>query len=256
MKLPARAFRTLSPSVNQRLNMYALAAGATGVGMLALTPLAEARVVYTPAHAVIGRTSKVFIDLNHDGKNDFEFRQTFLTTSSVGEVHSLFLSALPAQKGNQIWGVAHKANALFGGVKVGPKSPFSNTKQAMAVDYYADGTGGSGTCADPWNNVKNRYLGLKFTINGKTHFGWARLNVACVTMYGNHVVTGTLTGYAYETTPNTPIVTGVKKSSEIGGLRNSLVTPVGEHLTLGLLAMGAPARLAWRRKESAGSAAD
>jgi hypothetical protein len=236
--------------------MYALAAGATGVGMMALTPLAEARVVYTPAHAVISRDSKVFIDLNHDGKKDFGFMQTFLTTSSVGENHSLILSVLPAQKGNQIWGIGHKANALFRGVKVGPKSPFSNVKQAMAVDYYADGTGGSGTCADPWSNVKNRYLGFKFTIKGKTHFGWARLSVACVTTFSNHQITGTLTGYAYETTPNTPIVTGVK--NEIGGLKDSasLDTPVGEHSTLGLLAMGAPARLAWRRKESAGSAAD
>ena len=29
----------------------------------------------------------------------------------------------------------------------------------------------------PWRNVTTRYLGLKFKINGKFHYGWARLSV-------------------------------------------------------------------------------
>jgi hypothetical protein len=100
---------------------------------------------------------------------------------------------------------------------------------------------------------KNRYLGLKFTIKGTTHFGWARLNVTCTTMYGNHKVTGVLTGYAYETIPNKPIITG-----KTGGPGDddqpapaSLKTHTSEPTTLGALALAAPGLAIWRREEPA-----
>ena len=55
-----------------------------------------------------------------------------------------------------------------------------------------------------WLNVTNRYLGFSFKINGKTHYGWARMNVQ---IKGLRIV-GTLTGYAYETIPNKSIMAG------------------------------------------------
>jgi len=54
----------LSKPLTHQLNMYALAAGAAGVGLLALSPSAEAKIIYTPAHAKI--TTPLPIDLNHD----------------------------------------------------------------------------------------------------------------------------------------------------------------------------------------------
>ncbi len=63
-----------------------------------------------------------------------------------------------------------------------------------------------GKCEGPWLNVKNRYLGLKFIIKGKDHFGWARL-----TTTGRIAL---LTGYAYETIPNKPIIAGKTKGPE------------------------------------------
>jgi hypothetical protein len=50
VKRPSRAPSKLSESLHQRLNMYALVAGAAGVSALALMPPAEAKIVYTPAH--------------------------------------------------------------------------------------------------------------------------------------------------------------------------------------------------------------
>ena len=41
------------------------------------------------------------------------------------------------------------------------------------------------------------YLGLKFTIRGKIHFGWARVKVDTQ----QKPFSATLTGYAYETIP-------------------------------------------------------
>ena len=48
------------------------------------------------------------------------------------------------------------------------------------------------------------YLGLMFQINGETHYGWALLSVEN-TKKGLLVK---LSGYAYETTPGTPINAG------------------------------------------------
>lgn len=243
-----------SEPLQQRLNSYALAASAAGVGMLALAQPAAAKIVYTPAHKVIKLNDKVALDLNNDGKADFNFQESFFTTTSVGENHSIVLAAFPAHKGNDIWGMGNHASALAAGVRVGPKGRFSYGKKGMATDFYADGTGGSGTCAGPWNNVKKHYLGFKFVIKGKIHFGWARLNVSCVTMYGNHQVSGVLTGYAYETVPNKAIVTGKTKGLDAEA-RAQYPAPVifptpRQEATLGTLAMGSPGLSIWRRKES------
>jgi hypothetical protein len=250
-----RKTENLSESAHKRLDMYAIAATAAGVGALALSQSAEAKIVYTHAHVVIGRDHNVALDLNHDGKTDFTFDETFITTTSVGEFHSLILSVLPGHKNNEILGTAHHASALPAGVRLGPKGRFSYGKKLMAVDYYADGTGGSGTCAGPWINAKSRYLGFKFSIKGETHFGWARLNATCTTTFETHKVTGVLTGYAYETAPNKAIVTGqTKRSEDESGVEQvssaSLVAPIPRPASLGQLAMGAPCLFAWRREES------
>lgn len=71
----------------------------------------------------------------------------------------------------------------------------------------------------PWvgkgKGVRNRYLGLKFVVHGKVHYGWARLSVTL----GHHQqyddVSGTLTGCAYETVPNKPIIAGHTKGPDV-----------------------------------------
>jgi hypothetical protein len=64
-----------------------------------------------------------------------------------------------------------------------------------------------------WDNVNNRYLGVKFTINGKVHYGWARLSVT--NLKDKFRITATLTGYAYETIPNKPIIAGKTKGPDV-----------------------------------------
>jgi len=104
-----------------------------------------------------------------------------------------------------------------------------------------------------WINVKNRYLGIKFEINGETHYGWARLSVLVQLPL---TVTATLTGYAYETVPNKPIVAGQTKEAEEtdGSIREPeavLSAPIAKPAALGLLAAGAPALSIWRRERQA-----
>jgi hypothetical protein len=110
---------------------------------------------------------------------------------------------------------------------------------------------GNPTSRGLWAKHKNGYLGLKFYIRGKVHFGWARLQRAKL---GKDWV---LTGYAYETVVRKPIVTGKKKGpAEISSLSQtnpaSRSVRAAQPATLGMLALGAPALFAiGRRQESA-----
>jgi hypothetical protein len=157
---------------------------------------------------------------------------------------------------NRVWGGGYFASHLLAGVLIGP-----NQKKFVKGNVHC-GTQSSHVCKSmnsfsnfftyvsrgPWAKKKNGYLGLKFYIHGKIHFGWARLHRVKL---GPDWV---LTGYAYETIARKPIVTGQKQES---GKNTSLAqvnpTALGatfpQPATLGMLASGSSALLAWRRKE-------
>jgi hypothetical protein len=67
-----------------------------------------------------------------------------------------------------------------------------------------------------------------------------------------------LTGYAYETIPNKPIIAGTTEAAEESGVDEAnpatLNEPTLQPASLGLLAMGSPALSVWRREESVGAA--
>jgi hypothetical protein len=234
---PSKTPSILSDSFHQRLSIYALAASAAGVGVLALAQPAEAKIVFTPIHHVIGKNGKYKLDLNHDKIADFTLvNKRGCNTDFCFDV----LSAIPSA-GNGVEGTMTFASALKRGARIGPNGNFAG--QFMASSESGQGTNGR------WLNVTNGFLGLKFKIKGKTHFGWARLTVQVL---GGGFIKATLTGYAYETVANRPIMAGKTKSdaAETGSLGQSaaLVLPSPQPATLGLLAMGSPALSVWRRE--------
>lgn len=243
-----RKVKSLSDSTIRQLNTYALAASAAGVGMLALTQPAEAEIVYTQAHHVINANQTYKLDINQDGTPDFELKNVFNTFSgnSAG-----YLQVLPGRNANEVWAAPHApgcgseilcAAALPEGESVGPtaafKPDFLGGERMVASDIVSSNSGS-------WLNV-TRYLGLKFVIAGQTHYGWARLTVT-----GHRfMITATLTGYAYETTPNTPIITGATSGPVAAESSPSAITPDSAPMTLAALALGAPGLSIWRRDES------
>jgi hypothetical protein len=71
---PRKIVSNLSESVKQQLNMYAIAAGAGGVSLLALAQPSEAKIIYTHANVQLSPQKGVVkykLDLNHDGITDF-----------------------------------------------------------------------------------------------------------------------------------------------------------------------------------------
>ena len=100
-----------------------------------------------------------------------------------------FLSALPA-------GVPiGAANISFGNMAVRKPNGCNHT------------TAFTGPWANGGKGVKNRNLGLKFYFKKQAHYGWLRFNVV---VHRQHypAFQVTLTGYAYETIPNKPIIAG------------------------------------------------
>jgi hypothetical protein len=223
--------------------------------MLALAQPADAKIVYTPAHRKITFPSTFHLDLNHDRITDFDLINN---SRSSGKDFNMYLNVVP--KSGQILGKKFLyASALPAGVKVGSSKTFSRSNQIMASWYIHISTntyiGYRGQWAKSGKGVRNRYLGLDFNIEGKKHFGWARLSVT-VTKGRRPEFTAILTGYAYETIPNKPIITGRTTAPEDGAFEapNASVTaPTPDPATLGMLALGAPALSIWRRENSVGA---
>jgi hypothetical protein len=201
-RLPGRKLPVnLSDSFRQHLNRYSLAASAAGVGALALAQPAEAKIVHTKTHQLIGWSGTYGLDLNNDGTIDFLIQES-------GSAGSLSFNLLYTKEalGNAVEGKGKLfASALQRGAWIGPGKHFlRGGYPGEAMVSINHGFGGSGT-QGPWVNAVNRYLGLKFQINGKTHYGWARLSVQVQSPLG---IAATLTSYAYETIPNKPIRAG------------------------------------------------
>lgn len=247
-----RATAELSDSLHHRLNSYALAASAAGAGVLALAQPAHAKIVYTPANLVV-RGGALPLDLNHDGIVDF----TFLNTSRTGgDNHFLDVCQNASRTSTKgYWGCAGPttnmvrekgvhvpavAAALSRGAKIQSRNGFAKAF-FVEMGYFYYGCCGTKRWYGPWMNdgkgVKNRYLGLKFKIKGRFHFGWARLTVE--TTQTNF--TAILTGYAYETIPGKPIIAGKTKGPD-----DITVAPT----SLGHLAAGASAIPSWRIKQT------
>ena len=118
MKHTSKKPSNLSDSLQQRLNSYALAASAAGVGMLTLAQPSEAKVVYTQAHKVLHYYGEVDIDLNHDGISDFR-----LYCGVVSGANARFLHATALQSSNAMWGTFGFASALSAGRQIGSGRP-------------------------------------------------------------------------------------------------------------------------------------
>jgi len=251
-KVPVRnrSEARLNARLERSLLMYTAAAGAAGVGILALAPPAEAKIVYTAANVqILGPRSFYNLDLNHDGITDFRITNT--TNYNTDQAFwDLFVRPNQgnAAIGTFVYrGFPPNARALGLGARIGAAGEHLYSQSAKMVSFYVGGGGSS--AHGNWNNVTNHYLGFKFQIAGETHFGWARFDVRVLT--GPVRINALLTGYAYETIPNRPIIAGQTSGPDEPENPASLTTPAPpQPAMLGLLAMGSPGLSVWRREES------
>ena len=241
----------LDSTFDRSLSLYALAAGAAGVSLLALAQPAEGKIIYTPTSQRIGHHT--FLDLNGDGINDFEFSDIVSTRCQGSHCGVRQTQAIFTYARLNIYGVSPSNQAVGGsfvselakGVTVGSAGPFQGAKlmggiygvDASVISQYGPWRQGGG--------LHQGYVGLKFIINGEVHFGWARVK----TVAARTLVRAILTGYAYETTPNTPILAGQTSGTNAADLREQAIPPAAPWASLGLLAQGATGLAIWRRED-------
>jgi hypothetical protein len=203
---------------------------------MSLAPVAEAKIIYTPTHIQIPPNShSLIIDFNYEPKhrdadlflNRFSRGGSGISTSGMGIAGAGYDRAFDA-----VASASGLAAALRPGARMGPHNHVT-AQGLMAVITHTE-TGERTTWRGQWANsgkgLKNGYLGLKFTLNGEIHYGWARVSL---TVKGNRIATATLTGYAFETIPNKSIIIGKTQGADV----------IVEPATLGDLAAGAGARV-------------
>lgn len=232
----------LGPDLDKKLVAYTLCA--TAAGIVTLSPPVEAKVVFTPVN--INILGAVSIDINVDGINDFTFMNGFIRTRTRGTQYLDVLGDNIVSNGVIGYSGSYyiQASALPAKVGVGSYRRFLFRGAGLA------------SCtvlgkfkAGKWLGAKDKFLGLRFVIKGQTHYGWARLSFKNASPPCG--ISAILTGYAYETTANKPIVTGQRSGSSNEARAVEPENPASEPTypaSLGALAHGAAA-LDVRRKE-------
>jgi len=242
MKRPSRMPSNLSESLHHRLNSYALAASAAGVSLAALAQPAEGRIIYTPTHKVI-RPNELYTLSFSKGRTDFEIKNgrnnqgnytyfTFLDIYGEGQganYNQVSCNSLTIFTNAGVASALKKGSVIFG------EARWLFRAAVLAAEY-------GGPSYGNWRNVKNRYLGLTFYVDKKKHYGWARMSVKTISHEEGILITGILTGYAYETIPNKPIIAGKTRGPDVITIQDA---------SLGHLTRGASAIPAWRGSNSA-----
>ncbi len=232
--------------LDKNLLAYAAAASATGIGILACAVPSNADIIFTPTHVnIVQNGEPVPLDLNNDGIVDFQFVNfESRARPPLGTMRS-YLIVEPMQQSNGIIEVESKggmcAAALPNGARIGTARAFALSGLDMAHEF-ADSGGVTFRC--PWLRKTGAYVGLKFSIDGATHYGWARVRV--------DGFKATLTGYAYETVANKKIVAGKTSGPDDVSLQyRSTPSQPPQALSLGYLALGTSGLAIWRREEEA-----
>jgi hypothetical protein len=199
---------------------------------------AQAQIIYTDVipdatYNVSGDTC--FLDLNNNGQTDFKLSQfelpyyclTCLQTEPEERV-MVFPVATNVVADTLLWSEIWPQSLGMDRV-IGADLSWSVTNGLVIQDIPGGGcmNGPFPVNCSPgppitWQLASGspRYLGLRFSIAGATHYGWARLSVPNAGEF-------TLMDYAYNSVPDEPILAGEGASTSIARIAHSsvLVSP-------------------------------
>ncbi|MGA7221042.1 MAG: hypothetical protein WBX38_22195 [Candidatus Sulfotelmatobacter sp.] len=245
-------------SFNYRLSLYSVAAMTAGVGMLALAQPAHAEVVVTrktiPLMALNFGGSQVGIDLNNDGAVDVSFGLSSFGRYTYRQA-SIFLAG---KNGGEVVTQGEGlrfplVSALLRGGVIGPSAHF-NPADPDAIVEQSNETHHTYSCLGResyghWRgNNPDRFVGVKFSIHGATHYGWVRLTVSTPKdSIGCNYMTATITSYAYETVANKKLTIGAGNDAS-ENTQTGVPAPPSIRPSLGMLALGSDSIALWRRE--------
>ncbi len=158
---------SLSDSVQRQLNMYALAAGAAGVSLLALANPAEAKIVYKYVNL---RAVNYQLSPLGEVVAPFGIYEAFSAVSTYvywarESFNPATLGARFMRGGTSSWNVA----ALTKGAQIDSKAHWGGTRGLMAT-YGPYGGGTFKHHRGGFQFGRPAFVGFKFETNGKTHY--------------------------------------------------------------------------------------
>ena len=247
---------------DQRMKSYVLAAAAAGVTTLALSQCSEAEVVITnknipiPACNLALSPCSVSLDLNGDGIYDFKI-SLLSTFSAYGYFAGTEFLRVTAHNGGGVMGTAGGshgpyASALLRGAKIGASDHFltgEDTVEDTYFNYHTYYTAEKRLYGKWGGNHPNRFLGVKFTISGKTHYGWIRMTVKSSITHPFTLMSATITEYGYETIANKSLSAGLASTNSADHQAATMTEPP-RRASLGMLALGAEGLALSRRGEA------
>ena len=157
----------------------------------------NASIVYTDVIPDLTSTGNFTQDIDLDNNVAPDFR---MTGAQAGNFSFNIMQAGQIGTNNLVLSDgAGNASALALNTVIGPSSTtWYQMNASNLIMITVTNSVGTGT----WAGATDMYLGLEFMINTNTHYGWARFTFAQNT---NTVI---FKDYAYDNTPNTPILAG------------------------------------------------
>lgn len=160
--------KTTSSKFTKQLAKY----GALTVAIAGVAD-ANGQIVYTDVDPDFSGNSgdEFFLDLNQDTVNDFRIHQSG---------YNLFIEPLTAS--NSVLGSGSSSNtfvypyALSSGAVVSAGQPVW-LNQGFSGGFQSLNYGSSSYCSfGNWCSETDKFLGLRFTVGGNIHYGWAKLD--------------------------------------------------------------------------------
>lgn len=166
----------------------------------------ESLIIYTdiePDFTGENLTDIYELDLNNDQVVDFTL------SSSIYDDWGWFGIASNPIAGNSILSVSPWYSypiPLDNGQKIFNLEGYTNGESYVTWGIFTIGDcfSGESSCFIDWKAKGDKYLGLRLIINGKKHYGWARLSITSATQW-------VIRDYAYNSIPNSAILAGQKE---------------------------------------------
>ena len=164
--------------------------------ILIATPLiAQCDIVFTPFSGTLGEFT---LDIDNNGSDDYR-----LYSYNLDQLNTVNIE--PYNSNNIIFpdgplGGALNISALASGDLIDQQTKLWESRTGLlsiSNFTYPDG----GTVGGPFINT-NGYIGISFLIDSNTHYGWIGIDNP------SSQPGGTITGFAYETNPDTGIIAG------------------------------------------------
>ena len=220
--------KTTSKNLSKRLANY----GALSAAIAGLSGInAQEQIDYTdinPDYSGIPDPYYI-IDFDGDTANDFVVYQTvnglygyvYGSNKLLGSVFAFTSSTYSSYIG-LIYPFALNDGAIISGGQNSWLNQYYGFDSGFNILNVLSGAYGN------WYDVSDKFLGVQFKIGANTHYGWVRLSV------GTSGSSWTIKDYAYNITPNAPILAGQTTSLGIGDDNISKVKIVALNKSIGL----------------------